>query len=129
MSLVTACLSVFDTCQDSPDSDPVVREFGSFFVEEAAPGFGGLSGVAVGAEGDSVEDSVVSASDSWDAVVELEVDPAEIFRVAVGVGAVAALPAPQCVSQLSVGACLQSLRSVSLLSCYSQRVSPVSDGK
>ena len=80
-----------------------MRQLGSFFVEEAAPGFGAFSGVAVGAEADSVEDSVVSSSDSWDAVVELEVDLAEILGVAVGVGAAAALPAPKCVSQLVVG--------------------------
>lgn len=37
-------------------------EFGSFFVQEAAPGFGAFAGVAVGVEGDSVEDSVVSVA-------------------------------------------------------------------
>ena len=52
--------------------DPLVRQLGSLFVEEAAPGFGAFAGVAVGAEGDSVEDSVVSAPDSWDSVVELQ---------------------------------------------------------
>ena len=75
-----------------PALHPFVRQLGSFFVEEAAPGFGGFSGVAVGAEGDSVEDSVVAASDSWDAVVELEVDFAEVSRVVVGVGWTAGWP-------------------------------------
>jgi len=56
-----------------------VRQLGSFFVEEAAPGFGSFAGVAVGPEGDSVEDSVVTASGSRDEVVELEVDLAEVF--------------------------------------------------
>jgi len=80
-----------------------VGEFGSLFVEEAAPDFGVFAGVAVGAEGDSVDDSVVPSSDSWDSVVELEIDLAGILRPAVGIGATASLPPPQCVSQLVVG--------------------------
>jgi len=65
--------------EEAPALHPFVRQLGSFFVEEAAPGFGSFAGVAVGPEGDSVEDSVVTASGSRDEVVELEVDLAEVF--------------------------------------------------
>ena len=82
-------------CQSRPLLHSLMGQLSPLLVEEAAPGFGGFSGVAVGAEGDSVEDSVVSPSDPWDSVVELEIDFAEILGVAVGVGAAAALPAPQ----------------------------------
>ena len=71
-----------------------MRQVGSLFVEEPAPGFGAFAGVAVGAEADWVEESFVFASDSWDPVVELEVDLAEILGVAMGIGAAVALPAP-----------------------------------
>ena len=84
---------------------------GSLVVEGLAPGFGALAGVAVAAEADAVEDSVVSASDSCDSVVELQVNLAGTLRVAVGVGAAAALPAPQGVSQLFAGDALHVLSS------------------
>lgn len=92
-----------------PPLHPIVQQLRPFFVEEAAPGFGSFAGVAVGAEADSVEDSVAAASDSGDAVVELEVDLAEILGVAGGIDAAAALATQQGVSQLVVEEALHVL--------------------
>lgn len=88
---------------------PLVGELGSLLVGEAAPGFGSFAGVAVSAEADPIHHAVFSATNLRDPVVELEVNLAQILRVAVRVSAASALPAPQGLAQLVVGDALHVL--------------------
>ena len=71
-----------------------MRLFGPVVVEKLSPRLASLPAVAVGAQGDPVEHIVIAASHSRDTMIKLKIDWANGFRIAVRVGAPAALPRP-----------------------------------